>query len=106
MANRLSGADNGGRTRDTKLGKLVLYQLSYVRTLLNEKTNITKRSYLSRAHFFSGIDEEKRGRLSRWDNESKGLQERGAGQGVYHVCCQFDNPGRGQSHGKNKYHEG
>ena len=26
------GADNGARTRDTKLGKLVLYQLSYVRT--------------------------------------------------------------------------
>ena len=25
------GADNGVRTRDTKLGKLVLYQLSYVR---------------------------------------------------------------------------
>ncbi len=26
------GADNGGRTRDTKLGKLVLYQLSYARS--------------------------------------------------------------------------
>ena len=26
------GADNGIRTRDTKLGKLVLYQLSYVRS--------------------------------------------------------------------------
>jgi hypothetical protein len=26
------GADNGVRTRDTKLGKLVLYQLSYVRS--------------------------------------------------------------------------
>jgi hypothetical protein len=25
------GAGNGGRTRDTKLGKLVLYQLSYAR---------------------------------------------------------------------------
>lgn len=29
-----SGADNGIRTRDTKLGKLVLYQLSYVRPRL------------------------------------------------------------------------
>ena len=27
----LSGAGNGIRTRDTKLGKLVLYQLSYAR---------------------------------------------------------------------------
>lgn len=27
----LSGAGNGVRTRDTKLGKLVLYQLSYAR---------------------------------------------------------------------------
>ncbi len=26
-----SGADDGSRTRDTKLGKLVLYQLSYIR---------------------------------------------------------------------------
>ncbi len=26
-----SGAGNGVRTRDTKLGKLVLYQLSYAR---------------------------------------------------------------------------
>ena len=29
-----SGAGNGIRTRDTKLGKLVLYQLSYARTSL------------------------------------------------------------------------
>ena len=28
------GAGNGGRTRDTKLGKLVLYQLSYARTII------------------------------------------------------------------------
>ncbi len=28
---RLSGAGNGVRTRDPKLGKLVLYQLSYAR---------------------------------------------------------------------------
>jgi hypothetical protein len=27
----MSGAGNGSRTRDTKLGKLVLYQLSYAR---------------------------------------------------------------------------
>jgi hypothetical protein len=27
----VSGAGNGNRTRDTKLGKLVLYQLSYAR---------------------------------------------------------------------------
>ncbi len=27
-----SGAGDGGRTRDTKLGKLVLYQLSYTRS--------------------------------------------------------------------------
>jgi hypothetical protein len=26
-----NGAGNGARTRDTKLGKLVLYQLSYAR---------------------------------------------------------------------------
>jgi hypothetical protein len=38
-ANRLgpgAGAGNGIRTRDTKLGKLVLYQLSYARPMLNE----------------------------------------------------------------------
>jgi hypothetical protein len=29
----LSGAGNGIRTRDTELGKLVLYQLSYARLL-------------------------------------------------------------------------
>ena len=29
----LNGAGNGVRTRDTKLGKLVLYQLSYARFL-------------------------------------------------------------------------
>jgi hypothetical protein len=37
-ANRLApgaGAGNGIRTRDTKLGKLVLYQLSYARSTLN-----------------------------------------------------------------------
>lgn len=28
---RLLRADDGGRTRDLKLGKLALYQLSYVR---------------------------------------------------------------------------
>ena len=35
IANRLApgaGAGNGIRTRDTKLGKLVLYQLSYARS--------------------------------------------------------------------------
>jgi hypothetical protein len=35
FANRLAsgaGAGNGIRTRDTKLGKLVLYQLSYARS--------------------------------------------------------------------------
>ncbi len=35
VANRLApgdGAGNGIRTRDTKLGKLVLYQLSYARS--------------------------------------------------------------------------
>ena len=30
---KLPGAGNGVRTRDTKLGKLVLYQLSYARFL-------------------------------------------------------------------------
>jgi hypothetical protein len=28
----MGGAGNGDRTRDTKLGKLVLYQLSYARS--------------------------------------------------------------------------
>jgi hypothetical protein len=28
-----NGADNGVRTRDPQLGKLMLYQLSYVRSL-------------------------------------------------------------------------
>ena len=28
---KINGAGNGGRTRDHKLGKLVLYQLSYAR---------------------------------------------------------------------------
>ncbi len=32
---RRDGAENGIRTRDTKLGKLVLYQLSYFRPLPN-----------------------------------------------------------------------
>ena len=39
IANRLdpgAGAGNGIRTRDTKLGKLVLYQLSYARSTLNK----------------------------------------------------------------------
>ena len=31
ILNIISGAGNGNRTRDTKLGKLVLYQLSYAR---------------------------------------------------------------------------
>lgn len=30
-----NGAGNGIRTRDTELGKLVLYQLSYARPLVN-----------------------------------------------------------------------
>ena len=31
VENHTNGAGNGVRTRDTKLGKLVLYQLSYAR---------------------------------------------------------------------------
>ena len=31
-----AGAGNGIRTRDTKLGKLVLYQLSYARSTLKD----------------------------------------------------------------------
>jgi hypothetical protein len=42
------GADNGVRTRDTKLGKLVLYQLSYVRSgsimTINDIAAIVKRT--------------------------------------------------------------
>ncbi len=45
MSNSNTGADNGVRTRDTKLGKLVLYQLSYVRL---KKEQYTFFSYLSR----------------------------------------------------------
>lgn len=38
-----NGAGNEVRTRDSKLGKLVLYQLSYARTLM-EKANTTPLS--------------------------------------------------------------
>ena len=36
----LTGAGNGARTRDPKLGKLVLYQLSYTRMSTLRKSNI------------------------------------------------------------------
>lgn len=39
-----SGADNGIRTRDPRLGKPMLYQLSYVRKVLTK--NIIKRTFL------------------------------------------------------------
>jgi hypothetical protein len=34
---KINGADNETRTRDPNLGKVVLYQLSYVRIRSNEK---------------------------------------------------------------------
>ncbi len=37
------GAGNGGRTRDTKLGKLVLYQLSYARTIFLNPEDVLKQ---------------------------------------------------------------
>ena len=42
----LFGAGNEIRTRDTKLGKLVLYQLSYARTLSRGKL-IEKRMHVN-----------------------------------------------------------
>ncbi len=39
-SNRLTGAGDGIRTRDPKLGKLVLYQLSYTRTILETEGNL------------------------------------------------------------------
>jgi Flp pilus assembly pilin Flp len=41
------GADDGDRTRDPQLGKLMLYQLSYVRAPVNDTT--ARRVYLRRA---------------------------------------------------------
>ena len=38
----VNGAGNGVRTRDIKLGKLALYQLSYARTSSNVTTNICR----------------------------------------------------------------
>jgi hypothetical protein len=37
------GAGNGTRTRDIKLGKLALYQLSYARALMLSCRNVTER---------------------------------------------------------------
>ncbi len=37
MVNKLSGAENGTRTRDPDLGKVVLYQLSYFRRIASAK---------------------------------------------------------------------
>ena len=37
----IDGAGNGDRTRDTKLGKLVLYQLSYARSIPHYRPSIT-----------------------------------------------------------------
>ncbi len=42
---REAGADNGGRTRDTKLGKLVLYQLSYVRPIMTSGEDMSHTSF-------------------------------------------------------------
>ena len=41
------GAENGTRTRDPNLGKVVLYQLSYFRIINNQKTNIFGRISLN-----------------------------------------------------------
>ena len=41
-----SGAGNEARTRDLKLGKLALYQLSYARISLAE-TGIIKHTYIN-----------------------------------------------------------
>ena len=38
-----NGADDGNRTRDIKLGKLALYQLSYIRPLNNVNDIQNKR---------------------------------------------------------------
>ncbi len=35
LKGKTAGAGNGVRTRDHKLGKLVLYQLSYARSVVN-----------------------------------------------------------------------
>ena len=40
-----SGAGDGVRTRDTKLGKLVLYQLSYARNLKADSSDKPKLIY-------------------------------------------------------------
>jgi hypothetical protein len=67
IANRLApgaGAGNGIRTRDTKLGKLVLYQLSYARSTnifnkLQEKSQgifLYKGSEASLTPWRGGVD--------------------------------------------------
>jgi hypothetical protein len=38
MSSAFSEADDGDRTRDPQLGKLMLYQLSYVRARVNDTT--------------------------------------------------------------------
>jgi hypothetical protein len=46
-----SGAGNGIRTRDTKLGKLVLYQLSYARStiIFNKFAEESQGNFLNKA---------------------------------------------------------
>ncbi len=45
MVNKLSGAENGTRTRDPDLGKVVLYQLSYSRgdsPIIDKRNSLVK----------------------------------------------------------------
>ena len=42
VSSGFSGADDGDRTRDPQLGKLMLYQLSYVRVPLNDSVIVER----------------------------------------------------------------
>ena len=57
------GAGNGIRTRDTKLGKLVLYQLSYARL----KNNIImKTGHNVNLNFFRAVSSLESGGIEAW----------------------------------------
>jgi hypothetical protein len=48
----MSGAGNGVRTRDTKLGKLVLYQLSYARSDISYRRKQNNSQVIKSLHDF------------------------------------------------------
>jgi len=52
-----SGADDGIRTRDPHLGKVMLYQLSHVRLFISDCINVSEETSAGRAHSRRGRDQ-------------------------------------------------